>query len=154
MRPPLALLALCALATGGVSCSGDAPAGDPAAFCRHLSRLAEQVVAAQAGPEELADVPAARALARDIAATAAALRQDAPEDIAADARALAEVTGELAQELGDFYQAIADDPARANDPTFLSSFDPVTEERRDAIDDAGGRVRPWVDEHCDVGPDR
>lgn len=130
-------------------CSNGGSSEDPAVFCRHLERLSELVTSAAAGPEDIAEVPAARALAEDIVETAEALQQSAPDEIAQDAGALAEVTGELAIELRDFYQAIADDPTRANDPGFLASFDPLTAERQAAIDDAGKRVRPWVEKHCD-----
>lgn len=138
------LVGAIALARG----SSEDPPGDPAAFCRHVAQLGELVAAAASGPEEIADVPAARSVADDIARGADELRDAAPEEIADGARTLAEVTGELARDLRDFYQAILDDSARANDPAFLSSFDPITEERRERLSRAGEDVRPWIAEHC------
>lgn len=135
-----------------VGCSSGGSTGDPEAFCRGFARLGDQVAAAAEPPEELADVPSASRLADEIATTADALRATAPDDIAEDAQRLATVTAELARDLRDFYQAIVDDPARANDPTFLNSFEPVSEDRSKVITEAGAKVRPWVAEHCGGAP--
>lgn len=131
------------------ACTGGGPDRDPEAFCRRVDRLAELVATAEAGPAEIGDVPAARALADDIATTAEALPAEAPEEIDDDARTLAGVTAALAGDLRDFYAEIAADPARAADPAFLSAFDPLTDERQTALEEAGAGVRPWVEEHCD-----
>lgn len=151
MSPLTRIGAPAALAVVLAACSGDASHGDPLAFCRRLQRLGELVAASGSGPENIDDVPAARALADDIATTAESLRETAPGVIADDVRVLAVVTADLARELRDFYEAVDDDPARANDPAFLSSFDPLSEERQEAIDQAGKAVRPWVEDHCDRG---
>lgn len=127
---------------------GDNAAVDPEAFCRRLDRLAELVAEAEAGPDEVSDVAAARSLASDIGDAAQGLKDTAPEAIADDVGDLADVTVELADELAAFYQRLLDDPERANDPAFLTGFQPVTDERRAEIERAGRGVRPWVEEHC------
>lgn len=141
-------LAVAALATLPGCSSGDGRDGDLAAFCTGFDRLSELVRAAAVSPDELEDVAAARALADDIAETARELPGVAPDAVADDVDELADVTVDLATELRDFYQGILDDPARANDPAFLTSFEPVTEERRAALEEAGAAVRPFVTEHC------
>lgn len=138
----IALAALTACSSDG---SGD---GDVAAFCSRFHQLSKLVVAASVPPEEMQDVGSARSLADDIARTARELPRVAPDEIRDDVEDLSGTTAELAAGLRDFYQGIVDDPARANDPTYLSSFEPVTEDRRAVLQEAGERVRPYVDQHC------
>lgn len=137
-----ALLLLTACSSGGGT------EGDVAAFCARFHQLSGLVASASQPPEAPEDVAGAQSLATDIARTARNLSDVAPEPVAADVRRLAEITVALASELSDFYQGIVEDPARANDPTYLASFEPVTAERREALQSAGDRVRPYVDEHC------
>lgn len=144
-RRAAALTALALVLTG---CPDDDSSGDVAAFCERYAALGEFVQAAVAGPEELEDIPAARALADDIGSAARSVAEIAPEEIEEEARRLASVTGELAGELSAFYEQIEDDPARANDPAFLSEFQPLTEERREELVAAGDDVRPFVERHC------
>lgn len=155
MRRRLLAVAVALVAVVGLFAlmSGDEPEpeADPRVFCGHVARLGELVAAAASGPEEIGDVPAAQALVDDIATTADGLRAEAPEEIADAAHRLASVTAEVARELRDFYRQIAEDPARANDPTFLASLKPMTEDRRAAFEEAGATVRPWVADHCALG---
>lgn len=144
-RLAVALVALVALTACSSDDGGD---GDVAAFCSRFHQLSELVAAASVPPEEMEDVTAARGISDDIARAARRLPEVAPEPVANDVRRLAEVTFALASELRDFYQGILDDPARANDPKYLGSFQPVTDDRREALDAAGDEVRPYVDEHC------
>lgn len=150
VRLVVAAVVVGATVVGVLAVTGDdvREAGDPAAFCERLNRLGELVGAAGTGPEDVEDVPAARDLAADIAAAAEALREVAPEAIASDVRTLSGVTAELARDLRRFYDAIADDPARASDPAFLDSFDLLTEERQEALEEAGAEIRPWVEANC------
>jgi len=154
-RPTIARLAVAAvvvvatvLAVRTISRDEPSDPGDPQAFCAQLDRLGGLVTAAEIGPEDVSDVPAAQALAEDIAVAAEALRPLAHEDIADDVRTLSGVTAALARDLRDFYGGIADDPSRASDPAYLDSFEPVTEQRQKAVDAAGERIRPWVADHC------
>lgn len=147
MRRCLAGVAIAVAALGACSSDGG---GDPdvAAFCSRFHQLSELVAAASVPPEEMEDVASARTLADDIARTARELPRVAPDEIGDDVERLSETTADLAAELRDFYQGIVDDPARANDPTYLSSFEPVTEDRRAVLEEAGEGVRPYVDQHC------
>lgn len=154
-RPTVVRLVIAAIVVGttvfgvrAISRDGPSDPGDPAAFCVQLERLGELVAAAEAGPEDVSDVVAARSLADDIATAAEALRPLAPEAIASDVRTLAGVTATLARDLAEFYAAIAADPGKAIDPAHLDAFDPISEQRRRAVDKAGGRIRPWVEDHC------
>lgn len=149
MSPRRGLAALVIAAATLAACSSDGGAeGDVAAFCSRFHQLSELVATASVPPEEMEDVGSARTLADDIARTARELPRVAPEEIRDDVERLSETTAELATELRDFYQGIVDDPSRANDPTYLSSFEPVTDDRRAALREAGEGVRPYVDEHC------
>lgn len=145
---PLAVLGLVALL--GTACSGGGGGGDdPAAFCEQVERLAAHVQAAAGAPESVEELPEARAGAERIAEDARRLRESAPEEIVDDVERLTEATGALADDLRSFYQDLIDDPGRAADPEFLAGFEPVTEERRQEIEDAGSRIRPWLTTHCD-----
>lgn len=144
------LLGIATLAAALVTFTrGDAeePA-NPRAFCRNVARLGDLVEAAATGPQELAEVPAAQRLADEMVTRAELLAHEPPEEIREAARSLSSVTAELARELRDFYAGVTEDPAKANDPAYLASFDPLTPERRAAIEAAGEDVRPWVAEHC------
>lgn len=147
VRRSLAGLTIAVAALGACSSEGG---GDPdvAAFCSRFHQLSELVAAASTPPEEMEDVASARTLGDDIARAARELPRVAPDEIRDDVEQLSDTTAELAAELRNFYQGIVDDPARANDPTYLSSFEPVTDERRAALAEAGESVRPFVDEHC------
>lgn len=150
-RSPLAVTAVLA-AMILTSCGSDETGrddADPTAFCRQFDAFTELIQAAGVGPEDVADVPATSELADDIVEAAATLPGAAPDDIRDDVRTLARLSAEIFGDLRDFYERIADDPSLANDPEFLASFNPLTDERLEALTDAGEEVRPEVSERCD-----